>query len=570
MYSIVYSQKYVSCLLFYESLESYNKTYQKYLNFEANSSLLDDSRLSIKTDTLRGNLHNSLIRNVPLSTRASTDMNLDSNLKFSYLTNTKKRSIYKNYFAPKCICLISIHPFMFDMSKILKDIYRMSKNPKLKKPIEKIIENLLIEVPVPPRGLFNVTYNLLSSEDLKFEQTNMNRLPVLNIELERLFKFFSLEQVFEIFKHVLMETNIIFFSSDISNLTPVLWGISNLIFPLKYPFQLVTVLSQEDYKIIESITPYIVGINVTYSDTFFEENNLWDISELNILIVDIDNKRLDINTPFKRKYQNSQTKYKKVMQEEFPELPHHYKRKLQCKLSEIFLKIKINEDKKRDDRTMLKINLMIQNAFFQFLVSILQNYNKFLNHNYYTNNDIGTPTVRNLFKVEEFINKIDSSDRTFYKKLVETQQFVEFILKRMMPKDSKEKLEILFFDENIIEKQNRQFLAKRKYTPFLNSQMYNKINVYIVRKHRTISEREIEYFKDSHNQREALKYGQEIHYDGEDILFSYPYFPNLMTKLFFTANNIKGYFIPPNLSDELESINIDIVSQSHLSKLILI
>jgi hypothetical protein len=86
----------------------------------------------------------------------------------------------------------------------------------------------------------------------------------------------------------------------------------------------------------------------------------------------------------------------------------------------------------------------------------------------------------------------------------------------------------------------------------------------MVRKHRSLTESENEYFKDYNNQREALRYGQEIHYDGDDILFSYPYFPNLLTKLFFNTNNIKGYFIPPNLADELESINIDIVSQSHL------
>jgi hypothetical protein len=94
--------------------------------------------------------------------------------------------------------------------------------------------------------------------------------------------------------------------------------------------------------------------------------------------------------------------------------------------------------------------------------------------------------------------------------------------------------------------------------------MYNKINVYMVRKHRLLSENEIDYFRDPNIQREALKFGQEIYTDGNEILFSYPYFPNLMTKYFFNTTNIKGYFIPPNLSDELESVNIDMVSQSHL------
>lgn len=87
-------------------------------------------------------------------------------MRFSHLTNNSisyililgDKSIFKNYYAPKVICLVSLYPFFWEHSKILKSIYKFTTNRsgKIKKPIEKIIENLVFEVPVPPRGVYQV------------------------------------------------------------------------------------------------------------------------------------------------------------------------------------------------------------------------------------------------------------------------------------------------------------------------------------------------------------------------------------------------------------------------------
>ena len=74
-------------------------------------------------------------------------------------------------------------------------------------------------------------------------------------------------------------------------------------------------------------------------------------------------------------------------------------------------------------------------------------------------------------------------------------------------------------------------------------------------------EDEILYFMNSDSRKEALKYGQEIFFEKGEILISYPVFPTLMTDIFF-KNSAKLYFLPPNLSEYLEPINIDIVSKS--------
>jgi hypothetical protein len=390
----------------------------------------------------------------------------------------------------------------------------------------------------------------------------MNKLPPLAIEFERIFLNLSVEQVLDILRHILLETRIIFFSSDISNLTPIILGLTSLIYPFKYPFQLVTILPQEDYIILESITPYIVGINVTYTNNFFSGDRP-DISDLNLLIVDIDNKKVELLAPCLKRMSNNGKK-KKFLSEEFPDLPSHYKRKLEKLLGQYLAKV--TKQKTKEDRDCFIDN--IQNLFFQFMISILLNYNKFLNNSYYTNNDIGIATVANLFKIDEFIESVEANDRNFYKKLLlDTQVFNDFLYKRMIPKDSKEKLEILFFDENILEKRNRSLLSRKQYTPFLHSNMYEIKNTYVVQKHRPYSDTEVEFLKDPKSQKEALKYGQDILIDGDEVYTTYHFFPTMNMNLFFTKFSIKSYFIPPNLSDDLEAINIEIVSSSHLSKL---
>lgn len=486
------------------------------------------------------------------------------------------------------------------MLKILRAIYKFCCNTRLKKPIEKIIENLTIEVPLPPRGLYTVNYQL-ANETMTFTQTKMNELPYVSIDLEKIFINFKFEQIFEIYKHLLLETRLIFFAKDMALLAPIIHGFISLAYPFKYPYNFITVIPEENFPILDNITPFVFGINEEYEKNFFKKHKL-DISQFSYLVIDIDKRGIELNCP--ELAGERECNKKKILQKEFPELPLHYKKKLQEKLQEYINKIKINSEKE----TKEKFIWSIRGLFYQFNVSIFLNYSKFLNYDYYKNKDMSIPSVPNLFKVEEFIKTAPVEDRPFYKKFIyETQQFADFIYKRMIPKDSKEKLEFLLFDEHITEKNNRKFMSKKVHTYFLQTQMYDFKQVYFVEKHRALNEKEIEYFKNPENRKNALKYGVEvlinhkhnhinnnnnnvdsINYDEkrnsncnnennnshshlnnkneDEVMFNYLFFPALMTEFYF-MNNLNNYIIPNNLSQTLEQINIEMVSRSHLSKI---
>src|SRR5690606_32011327 len=64
-----------------------------------------------------------------------------------------KPNLIKNYYAPKCICIISYYPFILQYRTFLTELYRISLTPT-NIPIERFISNLFLETPLPPNGYF--------------------------------------------------------------------------------------------------------------------------------------------------------------------------------------------------------------------------------------------------------------------------------------------------------------------------------------------------------------------------------------------------------------------------------
>jgi len=532
---------------------------------------------SLYNSNFKSNIDNLIIHSPYKENKTSSKVYKEKTNKHSYsdknvsLITNKVKKIY----APKCICLVSLYPFCNEMLKILRSIYKFYCNSRLddsneklaennslsNKPLEKIIENLTIEVPLPPRGLYTVIYNT-PYESMTFMQTKMNELPCVNIDLEKIFINFKFEQIFEIYKHLLLETRLIFFCKDMALLSPIIHGFVTLTYPFKYPFNFITVIPEENFPILDNITPFIFGINEQYDKNFFNKHKL-DISQFNYLVIDIDKRGIELNCPLI--LQEPECNKRRILQKEFPDLPSHYKKKLQEKLKEYINKVKTNNEKETKEKFVWNIRQM----FYQFNVSIFLNYSKYLNFDYYKNKDMSIPSVLNLFKVDDFIKSIPIEDQLFYKKFIfETQQFADFIYKRMIPKDSKEKLEFLLFDEHITEKNNRKFMSKKVHTYFLQTQMYDYKKGHFVEKPRNLYDKEVEYFKDPENRKNALKYGVEIILSdkkGQEVLFNYLFFPTLMTDFFF-MNNIKNYILPNDLNQDIEQINVEMVSRSHLSK----
>ena len=394
-----------------------------------------------------------------------------------------------------------------------------------------------------------------------------------------------------------------------------IYGFLSLLFPFQYQYQIVTILPKENFAIIESITPFIAGINESYQEDFFEKRSM--ILSDTILVVDIDEEKMEfINKQNEipefpkncrknldknlrlcvNNYMKEELKQKKIKQMKTDkkikknnsvsnvtnndvktndtslESKNNNQNEFSLNMSEDkFDSILYGEEEddfyENENNTLSNFNInfefnkAVNYIFFNFNSNLLSNYSKYLNLDFYSSNEM--PRLEILFKVDNFLKDVSSSDKEFYNKFItETQLFGDFIYMRMIPKNSREKIQILTFDEQI----NKNYPNKSQQNIFLDSKEYEFCNKYSVQRARKITNEEKEFYKDIENQQKLLTYGIMIVKDKkkkDNMYFKYPIFPKLTTDFFF-ANTFKEYFVPNNLNENIEIINEDIISKSHL------
>jgi hypothetical protein len=94
------------------------------------------------------------------------------------------------------------------------------------------------------------------------------------------------------------------------------------------------------------------------------------------------------------------------------------------------------------------------------MINLLKDYPKFLTKDYSVNRDI-SQSIKDMIDLKSYLNLYSNGEKCFYSKIFSTQMFMEFIYKRMMPKDCNEKVEVLFIEEKIQEKLNEKNLLSK-------------------------------------------------------------------------------------------------------------
>ena len=523
-FSIEYPIKYVSCLKIFESLQNY---------FLLKEQMKENYNKNKEDNILKINEINNSSNNF------SDDFDISNN-------------DFKNYYFPKVLCLISTQNFFKEQEEILMQIYQyyLDKNIKKRIPLEKKILTILCNIPLPPKGTLEIEYNLMEEyKKIKLRNQKMNKLPIIQEEINLIFNKFDTKTFLEIFKYNIFETKILVFSSNINELSYFIHGLICLLFPFHYSFQISSSLPHNAYSLIESISPYILGINKIYKKSFFKENRI-DIHDIDLLIIDLDKCNIKFNG-------------NRII----PEIPKNLLKPLYEGLNNIN-KIKPDSWNKEEKHNNYKI---IRRLFYDFFVILMNNYDLYIKYDYFKNNmtNLG---INNLFKIDEFINSHSNNDRIFYRNFAETQMFCDFIYKKMIPKDINQKLETLFFDESIIKKNNLKLFSKKKSYVFLISKDYDFNNKYEVPQSKALSQEEKNFFINEEDNQNLLSYGQKVHIEfnketkEEEYIFDYYLFP-ILNKSFFESPPPGEYFLKSEsiLFSNIDLINNDILSRSLLN-----
>ena len=537
-YSIEHPLRYLTCLKFYESLDKYKILQRKIekINENKNNSFDNDIN-TISKEKNNNYINNNIKRNKSQNTKKV------KNLKNNYLFTEEDNDALSQYYIPKIICFFSLKPHYKLQEKILLQLYNYCNIKKIKIPVEKIILNILINIPNPPRGIHIYQYNM--SEDFKkleIKSEKMNKIKNFDDELKIIFEYFNIDNFLEIFRYTLFETKAIIFSSKINHLCSLIHGLISILYPFVYPFQVSSCIREDAFQLLESISPYILGINQKYTDHFFSDNNI-EIKSANFLIIDLDNKEYIINTV-----------------EELPEIPKTILKKVKTR-------IEINLDKNEIKGENEEENT-ITFAFYEFFLNILINYSEFLNNDNLKKN-FKISNLKILFKTKEFIESHPFNERPFYKRLTETQMFNDFIFKKMIPKDIEDKLDILLFDENINKINNTKkkfFFFKNKSTSFLSTKEYDFKNIHKIPKVKELLKEELDKYKNKNYYKNNLIKGQDIIIEKNDYFFNYILFPKLNTDFYNYPSNefFIYYYTIENIKNDINRVNTDLIAKSSI------
>ena len=347
-----------------------------------------------------------------------------------------------------------------------------------------------------------------------------------------------------------------------------------LLYPFKYPFQVSSYLIKDNYGLLETFTPFIFGINEPYNENFMEEHDI-NTQDLNILMVDLDHSN----------------KCKLISSEDFPNMPSKLTSNLEKEINNLENKY---EDEDEDEIDLEEFNESYQNIFFEFFCEMLKGYEDYLNMDFFkVSNEDKTTSIQTLFQCSKFVKSHSSSEVDFYKKFVEeSQMFMDFIFKRMIPRNNQEVIDVLFVDEtNIKIKNKNKYFGQKEPTDFLDSNEYCVLNKYITPTSLQLVLNEINLIEEK--KKELLTFGQEFNIT-DDILFksstvinnnknnnniknkeekiyykmefNYILFPQLYFSIYCNANNALDFLPPPDYSEEIDAINSNLLSKSSLGQ----
>ena len=561
------SSLYFTCLSFYEPIENYNLfkiTHDKGINFA-------EKYLQTPQNSLSNNLNSDSQVNCPL--------------------------VGEGYYLEKVIGFITgeYHPdALTKILYLLHGRYTGHYN-EINEPLEKIIESLIFKIPAVKLGKCKLEVILFKKQHY-FEYLQVNSVPLSFLEINKIFERYDVTTTLQIFNYLLLEEPILMFSENKYLLTSFFDAFLSLIYPFKYIGPYCSILPNNSFGLIESCENFVFGINQKYDDDFFKKNEI-SIFNKKIIILDLDEKRktevkqfdviqIDLDNDlqedfeiiydkdisegkeeFKYHYRNvnfdSHHNFNKKENEVEIDLPKHYKKKTYDLIFEYIDNLAKNRNQNNFYIEVDNFNHKIKEQFMYFLASIFLDYANFIKYDFeVVDNFLLNPeydfNIEKLYDIEGFINS-HKVDEAFYRKFFHTKIFKNFIIKKIYPISLEDKIDILYFDERIADKKNKNAFANKVNTPFIYYQ-FNSSEYKIIIDSQNFSFNEVNYIKnDIYTKKNHFNYYQVMidNPNPNQIIIKYPVFPKLLYDDFYFGRN---YFEIYKIN-RISNLNMNLIHQ---------
>ena len=534
-------------------------------------------------------------------------LNIKYNNKIPPLPKSKGKIAPKNkvsldkIYARKALCFSMVKPFPYESKILIKELLDYFRSGKITLPIEKLIESIIYGIPRPLRAYFYISSKKTNEfipkqkQDIDFSLREFNQYNFSSYVYQLIF-ILSINDILTIYKCLLLEIPILFFSSKKEILTNVVETFINLLYPLEFQYPYTSMLPDSYCGLIETEKCFAFGINHKFywkdkgngnEPKYFKEH-LLNVENKLILFVDLDKRKL-YQTEQKNMFHvvkfedlgvypegglGNQDNIQKISKDIFSyktsedieiNLPEKITNKMIKEMSTYVLQ---NSAKDKNDldgsiqshKYSAEYNQKIGEEFFyNYLMNIFQNYYNYMyndeeNVKKILSNDIlekkeDDINIENLFKVNQFLHD-NKNDSNFYSKFFKTKIFKNFIIRKYL-NEAKDKFDFLRFDEKILEKKSKGFFSKKIKAEFGSSKVFNFTHIYQIKNANNFMEPEISYIR-AHKADLVKNYYQTM---GQYNKIKYTIFPKLIydDKFFgreykptveFSANivgSMKGY-----------------------------
>ncbi|KAL5009858.1 hypothetical protein ScPMuIL_012163 [Solemya velum] len=190
-------------------------------------------------------------------------------------------------YVTKCIGLVMPLLFVSSARNLLKQLYEAMIRPSLLS-LESFVYNILYEVPLPPPGRSMKLYG--SQSAIFCQRPGLNELPLFDFNLWELFRILNPEKLMLVFTSVLLEHQILLYSSDYQKLMLCAEAISILVFPFSWQHVYVPILPASLQHFLDAPVPYIMGLHHGSED----RSQLSLPSEANMCFVNIDDSDVEV------------------------------------------------------------------------------------------------------------------------------------------------------------------------------------------------------------------------------------------------------------------------------------
>ena len=343
----------------------------------------------------------------------------------------------KEYYVPKAFLIISEYPYFTTFHKLCLNIYynyiEIQDNIQKKKkkiikeyyitdniPIEMFIHTLVNYIPSPLKN--NIILNLFVNDDL-ITIPMLTGYPYIDFDLYKIINIIPINEFIKIYILMFLEIPLLFFSQNLEQLNLFMYSIYILNYPLtnsSYLCHLETISKGKISNGYNNIGAIYLGVNSDYSTKL----DLSNFDGFNF-VVDINNKEVK-----KIKLGDNETdKIQKLL--EYINKILNRKNEIKSSFLSYFisllktrLEIVKNKYKSKSksnffyvDNNVIDINNLIQEAFYDFILSIITIKNKEYQIDKSCSSIIYIPDSKNNFSEEEkyFLEFCKKSDKfTFY------------------------------------------------------------------------------------------------------------------------------------------------------------